>query len=231
MKYFMTLICFFLIQTQYYAFAETEEEEMARIQRQLNNSVFGIGEEEKAPPATQPETPAPAAAAPAPAAAPEAEKVTEAAPAKDDSGIPLSKFTSYKLAGLSLGKEEQAALELLRSKGYNCSMKQMVAVSSMMGKKVCVYLSSEDPKMAMIGFSGGKLRDLETHETYTTGFPEKFFKKAKAKFIAKYGSSVSCKPKGKGEICEVFGHGYRVLFRTEMDGDDKAKIINRIAKM
>lgn len=224
MKYFITLICLLLVQTQYSAFAETEEEEMARMQKQLNNNLFGFGEE--AEPAAVPEV-----AHPAPIVVPkvEAPKITESN--SDDSGIPLSKFTSYKLAGLSLGKEEQAALELLRSQGYNCNIQQMAAMTSMMGKKICVYISAEDPKMAMIGFSGGKLRDLETHETYTTGFPEKFFKKAKAKFIAKYGSDANCKPKGKGEICEVFGHGYRVLFRTQMDGRDKAKIVNRIAKM
>ncbi len=227
MKYFITFICLLLVQTQYTAFAETEEEEMARMQKQLNNNIFGFGEEEKADPAAAHE----ASPAPAPVPAPVKTAATPTDTGSDNSSIPLSKFTNYKLAGLSLGKEEQAALDLLRSKGYNCNIQQMSAMIAMMGKKICVYISTEDPKMAMIGFSGGKLRDLETHETYTTGFPEKFFKKAKAKFIKTYGTDANCKTKGKGEICEVFGHGYRVLFRTEMEGDDKAKIINRIAKM
>ena len=211
------------MQTSLSVFAETEEEEMARMQRQLNNSVFGFDKEEKPTPAA-PAVPQPAAvAAPAPAPA-EATK-------EDNSGIDLAKFTNYKLAGLSLGKAEQAAIDLLTSKGYNCNIQKLAGAYAILGKKVCVSISAEDPKMAMIGFAGGQLSDLETHETYTTGFPEKFFTKAKAKFMKIYGSEANCKAKGKGEICEVFGHGFRVLFRTETQGDDKAKIINRIAKM
>ena len=219
MKYITPLLCLLLIQTQFYAHAETEEEEMARMQRQLNNNIFGI-EKEPAPAA-----PEPAAAEPAPAAPAVAET------SEDDSKIPLSKFTSYKLAGVSLGKDEQAVLDSLQNQGYNCNAPQLAQVRQLTGKKMCMYISGEDPKVAMIGFSGGVLHDLETHETYTTGFPEKFFKKAKNKFMKKYGSDASCKAKGKGEICEVFGHGYRVLFRTETQGSDKAKIIHRIARM
>jgi len=219
MKYFLTLLSLTLIQGSFNVYAETEEEEMARMQRQLNNNLFGFGNEDKPKPATPP-----------PAAKPTAPPPVESAKA-DTSGIDLTKFTNYKLAGLSLGKAEQAAIDMLTSKGYNCNIQKLAGAYAMLGKKVCVSISAEDPKMAMIGFSGGQLSDLETHETFTTGFPEKFFTKAKAKFMDTYGSDANCKAKGKGEICEVFGHGYRVLFRTETQGDDKAKIINRIAKM
>ena len=219
MKYFIIVTSLLLAQVSSTVFAETEEEEMARIQKQMNNRVFGLNKEPKPVVAEKPEIVKPVETAAA----------TE--PVEDTGSIPLSKFTSYKLAGLSLGKEEQAVLDTLKSQGYNCDMQQMAAITKMTGKKVCIYLSGEDPKMAMIGFSGGKLHDLETNETYTTGFPEKFFKKAKAKFIKKYGTEANCKAKGKGEICEVFGHGYRVLFRTEIKRNDKATIVNRIAKM
>jgi len=221
MKYLTTICSLLLIYSPLTVFAETEEEEMARMQKMLNNRVFDFNKEPE---------PAPA---PTPVAKPAApvQQTTASEADENSSTIPLSEFTNFKLAGLSLGKEEQAVLNALQSQGYNCNAPQLAKAYQLMGKKMCIYISGEDPKMAMIGFAGGKLRDLETHETYTTGFPEKFFKRAKDKFMKKYGTEASCKAKGKGEICEVFGHGYRVLYRTEIGGRDKAKIIHRIAKM
>jgi len=225
MRILLSLFCLFILQTQNVVLAETEEEEMARIQRQLNNRVFGMEEKPKEP------APAPAAAPKAPAPEPKTATAPDTSSSDSDtSSLPLSSFTSYQLAGLTLGKEEQAVMDSLKKQGYNCNIQQMAMAQSLTGKRMCIYVSMEDPKVAMIGFADGKLRDLETHETYKTSFPEKFFKRAKDKFIAKYGDEASCKDQGKGEICEVFGHGYRILFRTEVRRD-KAKIIHRVAKM
>jgi len=224
MKYLTTICSLLLIYSPLTVFAETEEEEMARMQKMLNNRVFGFDKKPEPAPAPTP------AAKPVPVPVP-TQQTAANEPDENSSTIPLSEFTNFKLAGLSLGKEEQAVLNALQNQGYNCNAPQLAKAYQLTGKRMCIYISGEDPKMAMIGFAGGRLRDLETHETYTTGFPEKFFKRAKDKFMKKYGSEVSCKAKGKGEICEVFGHGYRVLYRTEIGSRDKAKIIHRIAKM
>lgn len=206
-----------LFTAQQMAMAETEEEEMARIQRQLNSQLFG-GQEEAPPPAPSapppPPEPAPVAAAPA-----------------DTGGLPLATFTGYTLAGVHLTMAESAVLESLKASGYACdaAAAQQMAFA-MGGRKVCIFISQEAPKFAIVGFSNGQLRDLETHEMYRTEFPEEFFTRAKKKFMASYSDSARCKKKGKGEICEVFGHGYRILFRSEATGDG-AKIVHRVGRI
>jgi hypothetical protein len=203
------------------AVAETEEEEMARIQQQLNRQLFG-GQEEAPEPPPQ--------AAPAPPPPPEPAPVA-AAPASDPSALPLSTFTAYTLAGVHLTMAESAVLESLKASGYACdaAAAQQMAFA-MGGRKVCIFISQEAPKFAIVGFTNGQLLDLETHEMYRTEFPEEFFKRAKEKFMASYSDSARCKQKGKGEICEVFGHGYRILYRGEATGDG-AKIVHRVGRI
>jgi hypothetical protein len=206
-----------LVAVQQMAVAETEEEEMARIQRQLNSQLFGGQEEAPPPPQSEPAPPpepAPVAAAPA-----------------DTSGLPLVTFTGYTLAGVHLTMAESAVLESLKASGYACdaAAAQQMAFA-MGGRKVCIFISQEAPKFAIVGFTNGQLLDLETHEMYRTEFPEEFFKRAKEKFMASYSDSARCKQKGKGEICEVFGHGYRILLRSEATGDG-AKIVRRVGRI
>ena len=206
-----------LVAVQQMAVAETEEEEMARIQRQLNSQLFGGQEEAPPPPQSEPAPPpepAPVAAAPA-----------------DTSGLPLVTFTGYTLAGVHLTMAESAVLESLKASGYACdaAAAQQMAFA-MGGRKVCIFISQEAPKFAIVGFTNGQLLDLETHEMYRTEFPEEFFKRAKEKFMASYSDSARCKQKGKGEICEVFGHGYRILYRGEATGDG-AKIVHRVGRI
>lgn len=200
--------------------AETEQEEMERIQRELNKRVFGM-EDNK--PASAPESaPAPVVkAAPAPAA------ITA-----DTSGLPLDTFTGYTLAGLHLTMAESAVMESLKASGYACNMAQAQQLAQFMGagRKMCIFISQEAPKYALVGFTNGQLLDLETHEMYRTEFPEEFFKRARKKFMASYGDSARCKTKRKGEICEVFGHGYRILFRMETTHDG-GKIIHRVGRI
>jgi hypothetical protein len=203
---------------QQVAMAETEEEEMARMQRELNSQVFGVTGANEPPP--------PAAPAPPPAPAP-----VVAAPASDSGGLPLATFTGYTLAGLHLSMEESAVLDSLKASGYACNLPQAQQMAfAMGGRKVCIFISQEAPKFAIVGFRNGQLSDLETHEMYRTEFPEEFFKRAKKKFMASYSDSARCKQKDKGEICEVFGHGYRILLRNEASADG-VKIVHRVGRI
>lgn len=214
MKKYILAALALMFTAQQVAMAETEEEEMARIQRQLNSQLFGGQEEAPSAPPPPPE-PAPVAAA----------------PATEPGGLPLATFTSYTLAGVHLTMEESAVLDSLKASGYACDVAQAQQMAfAMGGRKVCIFISQEAPKFAIVGFSNGQLRDLETHEMYRTEFPEEFFTRAKKKFMASYSDSARCKKKGKGEICEVFGHGYRILLRSEATGDG-AKIVHRVGRI
>ena len=208
-------------------FAETEQEEMERLQRQLNNQVFGT-QQEQVPAApsrhvqsrvknVKPE-PKPAAAA--------------ATTTADSSGLPLETFTGYTLAGLHLTMEKVAVMEALKAAGYACNLPQAAQMAMVFGagRTMCIFISQEAPKYAIVGFTNGRLLDLETHEMYRTEFPEEFFKRARDKFMASYQASARCKKKRKGEICEVFGHGYRILFRTEKTSNG-AKIVHRVGRI
>ncbi|HEC20802.1 MAG TPA: hypothetical protein ENI97_15920 [Gammaproteobacteria bacterium] len=195
--------------------AETEEEEMARIQRELNAQLFGMDKKPEPPPP-------PPAAVPAPNIAP--------APALKEEGLPLSTFTKYRLAGVSLGMAEADVKARLQAEGYACNMAQMQGMAKMLGRNVCVYASMEAPKIAMFTLRGGQIRDFELHESYKTGFPEEIFKRAKQKFLGDYGDQAKCKKQRRGELCEIFGHGYRIVLRSELD-DDEAKIIRSVHTM
>jgi hypothetical protein len=84
--------------------------------------------------------------------------------------------------------------------------------------------------MAMFTLKHDQIRDFELTENYKTGFPEEIFKRAKQKFMGDYGSQAKCKSQRKGELCEIFGHGYRITLRSETRGDD-AKIIRSVHTM
>jgi hypothetical protein len=194
------------------ASAETEEEEMARMQRELNARLFATEKKPEPPPVSEPVT----QAAPAPASEPE--------------GLPVSTFTGYRLAGVTLGMGKSDAMAKLQDEGYACNMAQMQAMAKMMGRTVCIYASMEAPKIAMFTVKNDQIRDFELTENYKTGFPEEIFKRAKKKFMGDYGSEAKCKNQRKGELCEIFGHGYRITLRSETRGDD-AKIIRSVHTM
>ena len=191
--------------------AETEEEEMARYQKQLNQQVFGLGKKKEVKPAAQPQ---PAAEPPPVASAPEPEPI----------------ITHYKLAGVSLGMEESEVVSALKASGYACNMAEMAQLSQVVGRKVCIYVSTESPKMAMISFTNGKLRDLELREEYKSGFPEEIYKQIKDKFIAEYSGKAKCRSQRRGETCEVFGQGYRIMLRSEIR-ESKATITRSVKTM
>lgn len=198
--------------------AETKEEEMARMQEILNRRTLGIDKPEPAPPVV--------IAAPISSAKPEINS------AKATSGGALSRsiFTGYRLAGVTLGMAESDVTAKLQAEGYACNMAQAQAMMQMTGRSMCVYISSESPKIAMFTIRGGQLRDFELHETYKTGFPEEVFNRIKQKFMGSYGAQAKCKTKRRGEICEVFGHGYRIVLRSKIR-DDEAKIIQSFHTM
>ena len=161
-------------------FAETEQEEMERLQRQLNNQVFGT-QQEQAPAApsrhvqsrvknVKPE-PKPAAAA--------------ATTTADSSGLPLETFTGYTLAGLHLTMEKVAVMEALKAAGYACNLPQAAQMAMVFGagRTMCIFISQEAPKYAIVGFTNGRLLDLETHEMYRTEFPEEFFKRVLSLYV------------------------------------------------
>ena len=148
--------------------AETEDEEMARMQRELNRRLFAP-EEKPAPPA------------PAPAAA----KV-ESVPAADNE-LPESVFTNFRLAGVSLTMGKSEVMKKLEAEGYSCNMPQMggMKMFKAMGRSMCMYASMEAPKMVMFSMKNGSLRDFELYEVYKSGFPEEIFKRSKKTFMKK----------------------------------------------
>lgn len=209
------------------ASAETEEEEMARFQRELNQELFPSRQTTPAPPPVV--TPPPASMVAAP---PQPTPVipAEPAPIATTETIPLSTFTNYQLAGVTLGMAQSDVMSKLKEEGYACNIGAAQNMGKMMGRSMCIYASMEAPKMAMFTLRNGQIRDFELHESYKTGFPEEIFKQAKQKFIGSYGDSAKCKSLRRGEVCEIFGHGYRIVLRTEAE-DDEAKIIHSVHTM
>ena len=189
------------------ALAETEDEEMARMQRELNQRLF---EPEKK------------------VVAPVSKKVE--VQVEPSEGLSASVFTDYRLAGVALGMDKSAVISQLESEGYVCNMPQMAGMLQMIGRSVCAYASSEAGKMAMFSIKGGSLRDFELHEVYQSGFPEEIFKRSKDKFMKTYAGQAKCKQQRKGETCEVFGQGYRIVLRSEIS-DNEAKIIRSMHRM
>ena len=199
--------------------AETKEQEMARMQEILNRRTLGI-DQPKAIDNPQPAAPA------AMVVAPVSSSDSSAEPANDE-GLSLSAFTDYRLAGVALGMAESDVTAKLQSEGYACNLAQTQAMVQMTGRSMCVYISSESPKVAMYTVKGGQLRDFELSETYKTGFPEEVFNRIKQKFMDSYGAQAKCVAQRRGEICEVFGHGYRIVLRSKIR-DDEAKIIQSL---
>jgi len=197
------------------ASAETEEEEMARIQRELNRQLFA--------PEDKPEPPPPPVMVPAPAP-----MVAAPSPAPADATLPLTTFTGYQLVGVSLGMAKSDVVSKLQAEGYTCNSPQMKGMLQMMGRNICFYASMEAPKIVMFTLKNGQVRDFELHETYKSGFPEEIFKRAKKSFMNKYGDQAKCKNQRKGEVCEIFGHGYRIVLRSEIDSGEEAKIIRSV---
>ncbi len=187
--------------------AETEDEEMARMQRELNKRLF---EPEKK------------------VVAPVSKKVEVQVESSGD--VSVGSFSDYRLAGVTLGMDKSAVISQLESEGYVCNMPQMAGMLQMIGRSVCAYASSEAGKMAMFSIKGGSLRDFELHEVYQSGFPEELFKRSKDKFMKTYSSQAKCKQQRKGETCEVFGEGYRIVLRSEIS-DNEAKIIRSMHRM
>lgn len=200
--------------------AETKEEEMKRLQHMLNMRTLGL--EQPAPPPPPPPVVAPAVTVEASPAAPAELPKAEVDTSSD--APPMVYFTDFRLAGVAFGMEENALLAHLKAEGFACNMAQAQAAMRMLGRTMCVYPSAEVPKILMYTLRNTKLRDFELHETYKTNFPQEIYKRAKKKFMDNYSSYALCKAKRKGESCEVFGHGYRIVLRVEYD-DDEAKII------
>lgn len=215
MKFLSIMLSTLLLLIPFVSMAETEEEEMARMQRELNSRLFN---DEKP-------------ARPAPVAAPEPAPVAAAPAAPAETGLPESTFTGYSLIGVSIGMGKSDVLSKLQAEGYTCNHHQAAAMLQATGRNICILASTEAPKIAMFSFAGDRLRDFELHEQYQTGFPEEIYKRAKSNFMSKYGSQARCKNRRRGEICEVFGHGYRISLRSEMKSDEKAAIVRHFGRM
>lgn len=203
------------------ASAETKEEEMARMQRVLNLRTMGMD---------KPAPPPPAVVIVAPEAVVIEPVAVEPVAVVDSSGLSLSLFTSYRLAGINLGMAKSDMIAKLQAEGYACNLDQAHAMLKTMGRSMCMFLSSEAPKIAMFTLKNEQVRDFELQETYQTGFPEQIYKSAKQKFMGSYGSHAQCKAQRRGEVCEVFGHGYRIVLRSELR-KDKAKITHSFHTM
>jgi hypothetical protein len=218
MKYRLFFVLIFVFSCGM-AVAETEQEQMDRMQRELNNRLFNIDKKSEQPatppPAEEPAAPAPAVTAPAPAHEPQT------------ASLPATTFTEYKLAGVSLGMEESPVLASLKNAGFTCNV-GAAAVSAMAGHKICVYISTEEPRMIHLGMAGGRVKEIELQEVYNGGFPEKYFEQEKGKFLNQYGDAANCKQQRHGEICEVFGHGYRITLRSKQKSS-KSTLVRRIA--
>lgn len=219
MKYSLLLLGVFSLIASNLTLAG-EQEEMERMQRQLNNKLFGVGDKPKKEP--------PPAPARAPIPKPEAKAPAPQAPS-DNSTLPLSTFTGYTLAGVSLGMEESAVLAALKDAGYQCNMGGTTAMSAMLGRTICIYYSMEEPKVAHVNIASGRVREIELHEMYEDNFPEELFAQKKATFLKKYGDATRCKTRRRGERCEVFGHGYRISLSSKIKKSGKSSIIRRIA--
>ena len=210
MKYILLSIVGISLLLPLIASAETEEEEMARIQRELNRRLFNLSDTPEPAPAPRVES------APAPAPAPR----VESAPIKDADTLPATTFTNYQLAGVTLGMAKSDAMSKLEAEGYACNMAQMNGMAQMLGRSVCIYASMEAPKIVMFTLRNGQIRDFELRETYKTGFPEEVFKQAKQKFMDSYANHAKCKAQRRGELCEVFGHGYRIVLNSKTNSSD-----------
>ena len=219
---FIFLVCGFLLLGPVLSLAETEEEEMQRMQEQLNSQLFNTGNEHRQPP-----PPAPVQVnEPPPPAASEPQAVADPEPA----ALPVSHFTGYKLVGLHVGMNEAQAFAVLKSAGYNCNLQAAKQAQAMLGRTICIYASMASPKVIMMTFVNDGLRDFEMEEEYKTGFPEEFFARKKTKFLTKYGKEAHCKTQRRGEICEVFGHGYRIMLRSKYR-DEKASITHSFSTL
>ena len=215
MKYILLTIMGISLLLPLMASAETEDEEMARIQRELNRRLFDLPSAPEPPP--PPPVPAPVTRV---EPAPVEPTPIKSAPVEEVGALPISTFTNYQLAGVTLGMAKSDVVAKLEAEGYGCNMGQMKGMAQMLGRSVCVYASMEAPKVAMFTLRNGQVRDFELSETYKTGFPEEIFKQAKQKFMASYASHAKCKAQRRGELCEVFGHGYRIVLSSKISSDD-----------
>lgn len=91
------------------ALAETEEEEMARMQRELNARLFGMEKKSEPPPP-----------------APKPEVVSKPAPVAN-TGAADTIYTSFKMDGVSLGMGGSAVVSYLKSIGYMCPEQRQMA--------------------------------------------------------------------------------------------------------
>jgi len=219
---FIFLVCGFLLLGPVLSLAETEEEEMQRMQEQLNSQLFNTGNEHRQPP-----PPAPVVNEPPPSAAVSEPQV---AVEPEPGALPVSHFTGYKLVGLHVGMNEAQAFATLKRAGYNCNLQAAKQAQAMLGRTICIYASMSSPKVIMMTFINDGLRDFEMEEEYKTGFPEEFFARKKTQFLTKYGKEARCKTQRRGEICEVFGHGYRIMLRSKYR-DEKASITHSFSTL
>lgn len=232
MKYLALLMVFVFIVPGV-AFSETQEEQMQRMQRELNNRLFNMNDEQSEPaPDPVPEVaepePEPAAKAPEPKQASIPDPKPEPKPAT--SALPVATFTGYSLAGVSLGMEEASVLASLKDAGFACNVGGgAAAATALPGHTICIYFSTEEPRMVHLGMAGGQVREIELHEVYNGGFPAEYFEQEKNKFISQYGKSAKCKEQRRGEVCEVFGHGYRITLRSR-EKSSKSTLVRRIAR-
>ena len=221
MKHLFLLAGVFLL-APLQAWAETEEEEMMRMQMELNQSLFDDGKQEEEPAPAAPPPVEANSAPPAPVSTPE--------PAAEPEALPKTHFTHYQLAGLRVGLSKDAAFEILKKKGFGCNIQAAKQFQAMMGRTVCMYASMSSPKLVLMTFTGGVLKDFELEEEYKTAFPEKIFAREKNKFVKKYGNEAQCKTQRRGESCEVFGHGYRIMLKSEYRRE-KAKITHSFSTL
>jgi len=200
-----------------YALAETEEEEIARIQKEMNSRVFELDKPAPPPPVAPvaPPPPAPVVSAPA-----------------SSGGFSETYFMGYAVGGVSLSMGQEAIIEALVAQGYTCNGAGLGRMAQAMpGFIMCIYMSTIEPKIMHLNVAGGVLRELALHEVYNGGFPEEYFQEEKAKFISEYGEKTKCKEKRRGEICEVRGQGYRISLRSKIKADDdKATLIRSVIR-
>ena len=200
------------------AVAETEEEAMARMQRELNRSLFEPEKQAEPEPPPAPQSEPQVISKPAPP--PEPTPVQNAGPAD-------SIYTSFKMDGVSLGMSGSAALSHLQSSGYTCPNQPQMAMLG--GRKICMYASMQNARIVMFRASNDAIVEYEYSEVFEGGMPDETFEKAKNKMTAAFGDNLKCKAYRRGTRCDISGNSKYEATVLTSEKDDKATLKYRLA--
>ena len=195
--------------------AETDEEAMARMQRELNRRLFEP-EKKPEPPPPEPEV----ISKPAPVPEPEPVAVQPSGPAD-------TIYTSFKMDGVSLGMSGSAALSHLQSSGYTCPNQPQMAMLG--GRKICMYASMQNARVVMFRASNDSIVEFEYSEVFEGGMPDDVFEKAKNKMISSFGDNLKCKNYRRGVRCDITGNSKYEATVLTSEKDDKATLKYRLA--